>query len=188
MVYDIRGVVAEKRYLDAITAGDARLKIVDLDHVPFVLLPLTEEATSVCLERWAVNFVDEDMYDLLDPAIVVRLMECMSDTAPDAPIAFVEAHWTGGRGVGFGLVVGLGTPRIFDRGDDSWPDTNISMALKAIGVPERLDLRMDAFSVAGLGWKRGTERWLLPDEPWEQRHAVLRPSRPARWWWGWKLF
>jgi hypothetical protein len=169
MAYDIRGIVAKKTHLSQIAASDARLGIVDLDEPSFALLPLTKVAASACLDKWGANLTERDVQDLLDPAIAIRLLERMSNAALGAPIAFVEAHSFGDPGVSLGLVVGLGPTKIFDRTPDPWPDTNISMALKAIGVPERLDLRQDAFDVAGLGRKRHTERWLLTDQPWERR-------------------
>lgn len=172
MAYSMRGVVADRSHLDLIVAGDARLKVVELDYPPFALLPLTERAATACLEKWGVTLFDDDFYDLLDPAIAVRLMENLSAAASGAPLAFVEAYSGGDAGVAFGLAVGCGPHRHFDRDPDPWPDTNISMALKAIGVPERLDLRMDAFDVVGLGRKRSIEAWLKPDEPWERRRKI----------------
>lgn len=168
MTYDIRGVVAAKKHLEVITAGDDRLSVVELGYAPFALLPLTDNAALACLEKWGANFVGEDVNEFLDRAISIQLIKRMADAASGAPIALVESHFSGGTGAAIGLVVGLGVPRVFDRTNDDWPDTNISMALKAIGVPERLDLRLDAFDVVRLGRKRSTQRWLLPDEPWEK--------------------
>lgn len=160
MTYDIRGIVAEKRYLDQFAAADPRLRIVELDHPPFALLPLAELASAASFEKWGIDIANGDPYELLAPDVLRHLMESISQSLPGASFAFVESHLSGGSGSTQGFVVGQGPPQYFNSDPDCWSDTNISKALRQIGVPERNGKRQDAFDVVGLGRFRSTKEWL----------------------------
>jgi hypothetical protein len=179
LAYSIRGLIAERRYLDRIADVDPRLGLVDLEHGDFALVPLTDAAVAVCSGRWGATLVG---YDDVDVTIqryeeaAIRFMAAIHADFQDMIVAFVEAQIWVDMGGGFGLVVGKGPYLTFNRQSEAWPDTNISLALKAIGIPEGLDQGMDAFDVAGLGRKRSTDDWLRPDRPWETRRPSKNPA------------
>lgn len=158
-MYEIRALVGERHYLETVSAGDVGFCIVDLELWPFALLPLDESGLKAASRLWTSVLPDFGSPGGLYRDGARALLRGATAPAPDAALAFVDAEFFGGAGQGVATAIARGEITVFDEPDDAWPDTNISMALKSIGVPERLDRHQDAFDVLGLGRIRRTEAW-----------------------------
>jgi len=159
-MYSLVAFVAERTVFEKHFPSVQPAETIDLDHWPFALLPITGRmASRVRIECK----IDLDQFGFTDDrylenvrAIVARIVVSPSE----ATMAFIGSELHGGTGVTFGCAFKNSELNVFRDAGDKWPDTNISMALKEIGVPEYLDRRLDAFDVLGLGRHRNTEDWL----------------------------
>lgn len=159
-MYDIKGIVGRRDQLGMIAALDARFVIVDLAFDPYALLPLDELAMKAVRDLWDLPAANARPVDTVGLAFFRSLAGPVALAAgPQAAFAFVDAEFFGGAGQGEGLAISGGDIVVFDEPEDPWPDTNISRALKWIGVGERLDDHQDAFDVVGLGRLRRVGDW-----------------------------
>jgi len=158
-MYDIKALVGRRSDLDIIAALDSRFCVVDLALKPFALLPLDDAAFPALRDLWHLLPPDADPIDMIELPDLQELATHLAATLPRGAVALVEAEFFGGAGQGIGLAIRSGEIAVFDEPDDPWPDTNISRALKWIGVPERLDDHQDAFDVLGLGRFRRVAQW-----------------------------
>jgi hypothetical protein len=159
-MYEIKGIVGRRDHLGTITALDTRLPIVPLALEPYTLLPLDDLAMKAVRSLWDLPAPDARPADTVGAAFFKSLAVPVARAAgPRAALAFVEAEFFGGSGQGEAVAIRGGEIAVFDAPDDPWPETNISRALKWIGVPERLDEHKDAFDVLGLGRFRRVVDW-----------------------------
>lgn len=158
-MYDLKAVVGHRSDLDLIVALDTRFCVVDLAPEPFALLPLAEIAFPALRKLWHVPPPDADPIDMLELEVLQVLTTRLAAVVSESAFALVEAEFYGGGGNAVGVAIHDGHVVVFDEPDDPWPETNISRALKVIGVPERLDDHLDAFDVAGLGRFRRVGEW-----------------------------
>jgi hypothetical protein len=159
-MYEIKGIVGRQNDLGPVAALDARFCVVDLALEPYALLPLDDSAMKAVRELWGLPAPDARPGDTVGVGFFKALTEpVVLATGAQSALAFVEAEFFGGSGQGEALAMRNGEIAVFDAPDDPWPNTNISQALKWIGVPERLDDHQDAFDVVGLGRFRRNGQW-----------------------------
>jgi hypothetical protein len=159
-MYEIKGIAGRRTDLGIVAALDARFCLVDLALEPYALLPLDDLAMKAVRLLWDLPAADARPVDTVGLGFFKALVGPVAlASGPEAALAFVEAEFFGGSGQGEALAIRDGGIAVFDDPDDPWPDTNISRALKWIGVPERLDEHKDAFDVLGLGRYRRVADW-----------------------------
>ena len=159
-MYDIKGIVGCRDHLDTIAALDDRFGVAALALEPYALLPLDDLAMKAVRHLWDLPAPDARPVDTVGLGFFKALAGPVALAAgPKAALAFVEAEFFGGEGQGEALAIRDGEIAVFDEPDDPWPDTNISRALKWIGVPEHLDRHQDAFDRLGLGRFRRVGDW-----------------------------
>ena len=159
-MYDIKGIVGHRDHLEAVAALDAGFSIVPLALEPYALFPLDDLAIKAVRDRWDVPVTNAGPVDTVGVGFFKSLaLPVALVVGSQAALAFVDAEFFGGSGQGEALAIGSGEIAVFDAPDDPWPNTNISQALKWIGVPERLDDHQDAFDVLGLGRFRRIGQW-----------------------------
>lgn len=158
-MYDIRALVGEETVIDAVARLDPRFCWVRLALGPFALLPIDVPAVGAMTALWPPVPLSFQPFDRSYLESVADLLKRISMTVGAPRLAYVEAGFFGGAGQGIGLGLVEGVVSIFDEPNDQWPDTNMSCALKSIGVPERLEKSQDAFDVLDLGRVRRVGDW-----------------------------
>jgi hypothetical protein len=159
-MYSIAGFVAERTVLERHFPSVPPAGIVDLDQPPFALLPLTGEIQSRIRIECEIDLEDFAFTDDRYLENVLAIVNHLATSPSEASMAYVAAEMFGGSGGAFGCAFTRGETKIFREAEDKWPNTNISLALKSIGVPEALEKGLDAFDFVGLGRHRSIDDWL----------------------------
>lgn len=161
-MYLVAAFIAERPILENSFKRIGQDFIVDLGFKSFAMIPIEDQADAIVREHCSVRPDDNALARNFDAEDVEKIIRKLVEPIDAGKFAFVSTDSFGGppEYISIALAFNDGRTSVFSREDARWPDTNVSMALKAIGVPEKLDKRLDAFDVLGLGRFRTSERWL----------------------------
>ena len=125
--------------------------IVALGYENYSLIPIVDEISDSTFKSVKDN---PDTQSVLDA--IKKCVTCWENLT----FAYISAEIFGGDGGQSAYVFDKGQTYVFKNHDTTWPNSNISQALKLIGVSEQLDQKKDAFDILDLGRFRDTQDWL----------------------------
>ena len=151
MGYHLKAFVADVDLLKRHTAGLGKFKVIALGQ-NMALMPITKAVYRSFPRKRPINELAQEV-----KGIPHELAAWAEVVAADGPIAYLEASFSAGLG-GQTAIVWSSNGIWFASGDYAWPDSEISQALRRIGVL-RSD-GQDEFDTLGLGKYRDTGDWL----------------------------
>jgi len=161
-MYFVAAFIAERSNLENSFKRIGQDFIVDLGFKSFAMIPIADQVDVIIREHCNIRADDIGLASNFYEKDIEMIIRRLANPIDAGKFAFVSTDSFGGppHYESIALAFDQGRASIFNRDDAPWPDTNVSMALKAIGVPEKLDKRLDAFDVLGLGRFRTSNEWL----------------------------
>jgi hypothetical protein len=159
-MYEITAFVAERPVLANHFMRVGQDSIVELGFKSFAMIPIEDRVETIIRDRCSIGRNEIALRENTDEKEIERIIRTVVESLNAAKFAFIAAEYWGGEGHQLALVFDKGRVEVYCQKDDPWPNTNISMALKSIGVPEKLEKKLDAFDVLGLGRYRSSKEWL----------------------------